>query len=202
LQRLLKRVAVLAVAAGGGEGEAAKQRQRLAPILRRDHLDAFLREIDPQIELAAVDWRGLPARAFRRVLRRNLWLTLAAAAGCMSFLGWRAGAAAALCLAPLAILQAWGSVRTERYGVTAEHVLVRKGWLWRRLGIAAHRNVQAVLLHESPFDRRHGMVSVHADTSGASEGGGAIAIPYLEAATGAELFHELAKRCASSSFRW
>jgi len=202
LQRWLERVSVMAVAAGGGEGAAGKQRQRIAPILPRSRVDAFLRELDPQIDLDSVEWHPLPARAFRRVLHRNVLVALVPVAGAAWFLDWRAGAALALILLPVAILQAWGSVRTERYSVTAEHVLVKKGWLWRRMGIAAHRNVQAVRMYESPFDRRHGMVTVHADTSGASEAGGAIAVSYLEAATGAALFQELARRCARSSFRW
>jgi len=62
--------------------------------------------------------------------------------------------------------------------------------------------VQVVSRRQSPFDRRHGMASVFADTAGRSQEGYAIRIRYLPAAVALSLSQGLSAAAARTSFKW
>jgi putative membrane protein len=81
-------------------------------------------------------------------------------------------------------------------------VLFRRGWMWRRFTAARFSKMQAVALHQSPFDRRYGMARVQVDTAGANDGSDAVYIPYLSSATARALHDRLAAEASRTSFEW
>ena len=85
---------------------------------------------------------------------------------------------------------------------SAEVVLMRSGWLWRRITIARVNKIQAVALRESPFDRRAAMARVRVDTAGAGEASHRVDIPYLDRDVGGRLADRLATQAANTAFRW
>jgi putative membrane protein len=74
--------------------------------------------------------------------------------------------------------------------------------MWRRRLVAPLTKLQVVVRHESPFDRRHRMATVFADTAGRTQGEYAIRIPYLPAPVAASLARHLSAAAARTSFRW
>ncbi len=201
--RRLGRVAVRVETAGsdGGEQEKATQREWLAPILRRQELQGLLDEVLPGLHLAEVTWSSAPPRAFRRVLKKWLNAGLGLAFGGVVFLqAW------GLLLVPVGLAWAWlGARRTLDHlgwAVTEGAVLFRSGWLWRQITVAPFGKIQAVALHESPFDRRAGMARLRVDTAGAKDLGHRVDIPYLERATAQGLRDLLARRAAQTAFKW
>ena len=56
---------------------------------------------------------------------------------------------------------------------------MREGWLDKRWRFAEVRKLQSLSLSQSPFDRRHGMASVHMDTAGANPFEPPLRIRYL-----------------------
>jgi len=212
LHRLVRRVEVSAETAGGktGSGEGGggdRERQRLAPVLRRADLPALLAEILPGLDLAAVEWQPVDPRGERRM--RRVRLAWAAVAGAAVAVAVRAaggspwwGLAAFL---PLAVLGVWIARRRIRrlgWAVTADDVLYRSGGLWRHLTMARGSKIQAVALEESPFDRRWGMATLALDTAGAGITSHRLHVPYLARATARELFERLERRAAATAFRW
>jgi membrane protein YdbS with pleckstrin-like domain len=61
--------------------------------------------------------------------------------------------------------------------------------------------IQAVAVHESPFDRRTGMATLSVDTAGSSETH-QVAIPYLDRNVVAKIGAELAVQAGRTAFRW
>jgi putative membrane protein len=202
LHRLLRRVSVRVETAGGDGGEAARtQREWLAPILRREELPALVARVLPELNLGTVAWRPAPPRAFRRELKR--WM-VAAVALCLPLAPLLKGWA----LAVLAVLLAWAVVGARRtvahlgWAATDAAVLFRSGWLLRQVKVAPFAKIQAVALHESPFDRRAAMARVRVDTAGAGAASHRVDIPYLPRETARDLHALLAAQAAGTTFRW
>jgi putative membrane protein len=204
--RLCGRASVRVETAGGGtEGEgsgegAAAQREWLAPLLPKAALPGFLGELLPEVELATPDWQSAPPRAFRRELKSWLLVALLLTLPFLVLRWWA--------LAPFALLLAWafagarGTLAHLGWAVTGSAVLAQSGWLWRRTSLVRFSKIQAVALHESPFDRRAAMARLRVDTAGAGESSHGIAIPYLPRATADRLSRDLAAEAARTSFRW
>jgi putative membrane protein len=86
--------------------------------------------------------------------------------------------------------------------VTDSAIVFRSGWVWRYLTIAPLAKVQAVSVHESPFDRRHGMATLLVDSAGGSDAPHRVEIPYLPREVAGRLRDRLAAAAASTAFRW
>jgi putative membrane protein len=203
LHRAFGRVALQVDTAGGGAGEDGVPRQRewLAPVVRRDRLPALLREIAPELDAGVLEWRPLSPRAFRRAVKPPLVVTAVLSLA----VAWAAGAWALAVLVPGAawsVLLARRWVRGAGYAVADGAVAFRSGWLLRRTTMARFAKVQVVSLVESPFDRRAGMAAVHVDTAGASVASHRVQVPYLDAAVAQSLFRHVAARAAGTAFRW
>lgn len=200
LHRIFGRVSIDVDTAGAAPDESAGRPagESIAPILRRDDVPAFLRQVLPGIDISAVDWQPPHARAFRRTLSRSLVAAVFGTSMFVLMLAWWS-------LLLLAVFAAWAvvyarmSVRHLRWGTAGDAVMLRTGWLWRRLSLARVTKVQAVAVGESPFDRRHGMASVAVDTAGGSQ---AVDIPYLGRDVAQRLAGMLAAQAARTAFRW
>ncbi|HSN86333.1 MAG TPA: PH domain-containing protein, partial [Thermoanaerobaculia bacterium] len=205
LHRLLGRASVrvdTAGAGGGGEDDESGKTQRewLAPIVRREELPRLVGEVLPGMDLASVKWQAAPPRAFRRELKGWLIGFVIPLPFLLLWKGW------ALFLLPLLLAWAWfgarGTVANLGWAVTGSAVLFRSGWIWRRVSVAPFAKIQAVEVHETPFDRRAAMASVKVDTAGAKEGSHGVDIPYLPRDTAAVLGDLLAAQAARTAFRW
>ena len=205
--RLFGRASVRVQTAGGGDGEWGEeekektQREWLAPILRRDALPGLLREVMPGLDLAAVDWRPVHPRAFRRELKSSMLFSSLFALPFVALLKWWD-------LGLLALLLVWAAIGARLYvkhlgwATTDRAVLLRTGWAWRQVSVAPFVKIQAVAIHESPFDRRSAMARVRVDTAGGGEGTRRVDIPYLSRETARDLYDLLATRAAQTAFRW
>ena len=205
LARLLGRVAVRVETAGGTGGEseeaAKKQREWLAPILRRADLPALVQAVASEVDLGSVAWRPPHPRAFRREVKGGLIICLPISIVLAVFLKWWAFAVIPL-LVGWTLLVARRQVRHMGWALTDGAVLYRSGWLWRQLTAARFTKIQAVALHESPFDRRHVMARIRVDTAGAGDFSHRVDIPYLAKATALELQGMLAAQAAGTELRW
>ena len=181
----------------GGKAES----QWLAPMVETAQVPVLLRQVLPEVDLAAVAWRRLAAGARRRILVRGLAVAVPATLLAGLIAGpWGLGFAL-----PAAL---WAAMHARRWAahagwaVTAWGVLFRSGWWTRRLAIVPLARIQTVGLGESPFDRRHRMASVRIDTAGGAASGYTIAIPYLEKAVAADVVRRLHAEAGGREFRW
>lgn len=200
--RLFKRASVRVDTAGGHGGESRKtEREWLAPIIRRNEVPRLLHEVLPELDLSAVAWHAADPRAFRRAVKKAALTAVAISLSLVMLLKlWD--------LALLAVLLVWAYVGARLYvthlgwAVTDSAVLFRSGWVWRHVSIARFTKIQAVTIHESPFDRRAAMARVRVDTAGAGDASHRVDIPYLPRKTARDLRDVLAAQAARTAFRW
>jgi putative membrane protein len=201
LHRYFERVAVKVDTAGGrvGEQNQHQEREYLAPILRRPALDDFTRAI-AGVTFSGVDWHPPHPRAFRREVKG--WLAPVAVLAVILglSLGWRA-VPIVLRATAWAIVGARQSVRNLGWALTSDAVMLKRGWLSRRLVVVRFAKIQTVTRHENPFDRRTHMARIHVDTAGAAEGS-VINIPYVAREDADALYARLAEAAAERQFRW
>lgn len=200
--RLFGRLSVH-VNTAGGEGDAAVrvQREWLAPVAPPDGVARLLKEIVPSMDLDNVAWQPVDRRGVRRA--RMVWLVIAAVIAIVlsGTLQWRA-------LLVFAVVMAWGefdarrSVRALGWSLTPAGFMFRRGWVRRRWTFAPFSKIQAVLVHETPFDRRHAMARVALDTAGTSHGEYGVDVPYLTRSTSDTLAARLSAQAARTTFRW
>jgi putative membrane protein len=169
--------------------------------VRLDALPALVRAIMPAVDTSSVDWKTVHPRAFRRAVRPALVVAAVGSLVFVALLGWWT-------LAAFALLAAWTIVATKRHvaslrwAITDNAVAFRSGWMWRFATVAPLAKVQAVSMHESPFDRRYGMASVLVDTAGGHDAPHRVRIPYLPREIARSLCDRLVASTASTAFRW
>lgn len=204
LQRLLSRAAMRVETAGGqphGGGQAAAEREWIAPIVPRSALRPLARQIMPELDLDAIEWRPVHPNAFRRAVKVALAIAAAASVAAAAASWWLA-LAAIVTMIPWAVISAWKHVRHLGWAATDDVVLFRSGWIWRRITVARVVKIQAVMLRHTPFDRRTGMGTLRVDTAGASERSHRVDVPYLPWDVALALYRDLSHRAASTVFRW
>jgi putative membrane protein len=200
LHRLFARRSLAVETAVMQLADEAQAISALAPIAPPATIDALLARWLPWLQPEALDWQPLHPRAWRRIAIWPVGLTLLAA----GLLGWRFGTLGAL---PLLLLP-WWVYRARRVAAGSrwavdERVLAwRSGWLDRRLSFAEIGKLQGVELLQSPFDRRHRMATLVADTAGASPLGHRLELNYLPEEVARALYARLGARVARSTLRW
>ena len=149
----------------------------LAPVATPDAIDALIRHLLPGKSWPMQQWHPLHPRAWRRQFAIPAFVVLVATAA----LTWQQGlwGLAVLALLPLFLVRAKVWARHAGYSEESGLIAVREGWLDKRWRFAEVRKLQSLTLSQSPFDRRHGMASVHMDTAGANPFEPPLRIRYL-----------------------
>jgi len=202
LYRVFDRLSVRGETAGGRRGQegAASVREWLAPLIRRERLEPLMAEV-MRGESTRLEWLPVHPRAFRRIVKRRVFVAVVVTAVAAFAVGWP-GLLAGVIAIPWSVLAA--SRYASRLGWTAGGGVVAftSGWLWRSTTIARASRIQAVTLRESPFDRRAAMARIRVDTAGAHERSHRIDIPYLGRDAAADLQVRLAAQAADTQFHW
>lgn len=170
------------------------------PIAPPATIDALLARWLPWLRWDALDWQPLHPRAWRRLLFWPALLTLLVTLGASFRFGLPAFAL--LLLLPLWAWRARLVAARSHWAVTDRALFWRTGWLDRKLSFAEIGKLQGLRLLQSPFDRRHGMASVVADTAGASPLGHRLELHYLPEARARALYEQLGAQLAHSELRW
>lgn len=193
--------AVRVTTAGGhGRAETAAQREWLAPIIPRDRVLPFLREVLPEAAVEQITWQSVHPRAIVRALRVSAIMPSVIAAALVMVLGWWD-------VVVFAFLLTWAAISARQYVrhlgwmLTETAVFFRSGWWWRYHTVARFTRIQAVSMAESPFDRRTGMASVRVDTAGA-DAAHSVDIPYLDRDVAQQVYSRLAAEAERTEFRW
>ncbi len=172
----------------------------LVPIASPARVDELLARWLPWLQWDAIEWQPLHPRAWRRLLFWPVGFTvLGSALLCLRFgpLGLLA-----LALLPWWVLRARHVARRSNWAVTDRVLIRRSGWLDRKISFAEIAKLQGLQVLQSPFDRRHGMASLVADTAGANPLGHRLELDFLPEATARELYARLGAQVARSTLRW
>jgi len=184
-------------------------RQWLAPIVGTGQAVELLREVLPEADLEAVEWKPIEARAVGRIVKRVALVIAPVTIGLTALLtfspiplsGWHG-----LWLPAVALTAAWFItsrwVRRAGYALTDRAIFFRDGLLSRKISVVRFVNMQTVSMRQSPFDRRKRMASVAVDTAGAGSLGHRIRIPFLDVDVAESILHRLYVETTSTEFRW
>jgi putative membrane protein len=200
--RFSHRVSLHVQTAGGRAGPQAETARRwLAPLVTVTSLPRILEQVLPDAA------RTLPSEGVHpRGVRREFIGHLVLLVPLFALAWWGLGAKGLLVAPPAlwwAVVNSRRTVAALRWAISDEAVHFASGWIWRTRVVAPLTKVQVVSRTQTPFDRRHRMASVSADTAG---GRGPrdnwVRIPYLPVDVAATLAHRLAEAAARTPFKW
>ena len=162
----------------------------VAPVATPTAMDELIQHLLPGKTWPMRQWNPLHPRAWRRQFAFPAFSVVVLAGALTWFQGvwWLA----ILALLPLLLLRARIWARHAGYSEESGLIAVREGWLDKRWRFAEVRKLQSLTLSQSPFDRRHGMASVHMDTAGANPFEPPLRVRYLPEAEARALRDRLA----------
>jgi len=168
-----------------------------------------VREVLPEVDIEAVEWKPIDARAVWRIVKRVAIVVTPVTIGLVLLLtfapirlsGWHGlWFPLVVLVATWFIARAW--VRRAGYALTDRAIVFRSGWLGRQTSAVRFVNMQTVSMRQSPFDRRRRMASVAVDTAGAGKIGHRIQIPFLDVEVAEAILLCLYDETCSTEFRW
>ena len=205
VQRWLERASVRVTTAGGtGQADRSNRRGRewLAPLIRREALPQLLQQVVPGFDLDSVTWHPLHPRAFARAVKPRLLFSAFFITAAGMAIDWPSAIGVAIVLLLWSTIGARQYVKHVGWAEGDEVVMLRSGWIWQQTTLARVNKIQAVAMHQTPFDRRAAMSGVRVDTAGAGELSHRVAIPYLDQDVARALAGRLSAAAANTAFRW
>jgi len=184
-------------------------RQWLAPIVQSGRAAGLVREVLPEVDIEAVQWKPIEARAVRRIVKRVAILVTPVTIGFAAVLAFSPiplSGLHGLWLLPVVLTTAWLMsrrwVRRTGYALTDRAIYFRSGLLGRQVSAVRFVNMQTVSMRQTPFDRRKRMASLAVDTAGASTIGHRIRVPFLDVDVAESILHRLYAETCATEFRW
>ncbi len=181
------------------KGTAALVRTRFVPVLPTADVPRVIEAVMPRVRLEAPTWQGIAPSAIRRIRRRSVLgigipavalavfvspYTLLATVPLLGIAWWYAGAA----------------VRRARFARTSWGLVWERGVFTRETTFLPADKVQTLRRTTSPFDRRHGHVTLLVDAAGGSQASPEVRIRYLDAAVASTLYADLAGAAAATEY--
>jgi putative membrane protein len=175
-------------------------RDVLLPIVRRSEVDPLLKVFFPDFDGDQNEWRRVSRLAVRRGTIKGGLVCVFAAALAIA-LGREWAAVAALCGLPLVYLVNVARHRTLGYSIGERYFRTRSGWLGRSTQVVPINKIQAVEIHQTPFDRRLRLATLRVDTAGQAYTGGGPQISNLPIDEAKEIARRLAHIAARTIWR-
>jgi putative membrane protein len=183
-------------------------RDVLLPIARRNEVDSLLTTFFPDFDAGPIEgaegtegaeWRRVSRLAIRRGMIKGAVVCALAAAFLFGayqqpFALWP------LALAPLIYFISVANYRSLRYTLSERYFCARHGWAGRSTHIVPINKVQAVEIHQSPFDRRLGLATLRVDTAGQAYTGGGPQINNLPIDEARRVAGALAHRASATRY--
>ncbi|MFN0083811.1 MAG: PH domain-containing protein [Blastocatellia bacterium] len=203
LRRLFGYAALRADTSGGQRDHKDDNRGRdvLLPILPRGDVDALLEWLFPDLSAETAEWRRVSPLAIRRGVIKGAALCVAAV-GILFVFQRDAWALWPLALLPLIYWAHAVSYRHLGYALGDRYLRTRRGLFSRSTHIVPLAKIQAVEIHQTPFDKRLRLASLQVDTAGQAYTGGGPRIANLPIDEARTLARTLAHRAAATRYRW
>jgi putative membrane protein len=202
LQRLLARVSVRALSAGGDSTQSSQvARKWLVPLCRKSALPAILEEVQPEAAFETVEWHPVHPRAAHRLFVR--WsVVLGLATLPIWFRSPVFGLGAGVLALALSIVLARLRARALGWALGERAVFLRDGLFARRLACVRFEKIQSITLSRTPLDRRARMARLSLDTAGIGGSAAHFVLPFLGLRAAGELGRRLRREAAAVGFRW
>jgi len=204
LRRLFKLATLRADTAGGtfpGQNKDEQSgRDVLLPILPRQDLGGMLPVFFPDLDEANGVWQQVSRRAIARGTKKGVATCLLLSALLCSIQRSWYGLWPLLFIPAVYALNVM-SYRHLGYWLGDRFFRMRSGWLSRATHIVPIRNIQSIVIRQTPFDRRHNVSTLVVDSAGQTNTGGGPRIRNVPAADVLNVARTLARRAASTRYR-
>jgi len=180
----------------------------LAPYINTKKVKSFINAIEHKIKLGSVEWKLIPKRAWKRVLKRSLislsfvyfiliiitqlpWFTIKVYAWFLM-----------VAMIPITFIYAKKYVKKTAYYIDDDIISFKSGVWFGKQSFVKISKIQTVEILESPFDRWNKMATLEIDTAGSNPLLHHVKIPYLEIADAYQLQAFIQKRLDETEFNW
>ncbi|MCF6287817.1 MAG: PH domain-containing protein [Proteobacteria bacterium] len=180
----------------------------LAPYITTSKVKDFIHKIEPKIKLASVDWQLIPQRAWKRVLKRLLFILILTSAIVLTLtnlpifevhlFAW----VLPIIMLPVIFLYAKNYVKKTGYYINDDIICFKSGVWFGKQSFVKINKIQTVEILESPFDRRNQMATLEIDTAGSNVMLHHVRIPYLELADAKQLKAFIQHKLKTSELDW
>jgi len=204
LRRVFRLATLRADTAGGttDQGRESKSgRDVLLPIVPREDAESLLPEFLPDLDPAGGSWTPVSRRAIYRG-------TLKGSLACLGLTGvnlffdptWHS-LWPILLIVPVYFLNLQ-SYRHLGYWMSDRYLRTRRGWLSRAGHVIPVRNVQSIVIRQTPFDRRHRVGTLQVDSAGQVFTGGGPEVSNIPWKDLQRLAWTVARQASVTRYRW
>jgi putative membrane protein len=205
LRRLFGLATLRADTAGGAvqpgqNKEEQSGRDVLLPVVPRSDVDTLLPVFFPDLDAAEDAWQKVSPRAIVRGTKKGTAVCLLLAVISCSLQRTWYGLWPLLFVPGIYALNVM-SYRHLGYWLGDRFFRMRSGWLNRATHIVPIRNVQSIVVRQTPFDRRHGVATLILDSAGQTNTGGGPRIKNVPWSDTLAVARTLAQRAAHTRYR-
>jgi putative membrane protein len=171
------------------------------PVLPRGEVTSLLPILFPDLDAAAPPWNDVSRCAIRRGTLKGA-LVLAGLTAINWGIQQHLWSLWPLLLLPAVYLINVLNFRHLGYALSDRFFWTRRGWLSRHTHLVPVRNAQTIVLRQTPFDRRFGVVTLFVDTAGQAQtksGPQLRNVPFAQAEITARA---VAVRAARTRYHW
>jgi putative membrane protein len=204
LRRMFKLATLRADTAGGSQIGQNKDEQSgrdvLLPVVPRAEVERLLPTFFPDLDDAGAEWQKVSRRAIIRGTRKGTGVCLLLATiSCALQQSWH-GLWPLLFIPAVYVLNVM-SYRHLGYFPGERFFRMRSGWISRATHIVPVRNIQSVVVRQTPFDRRHRVATLLVDSAGQTHTGGGPRIGNVPWGDALTVARTLAQRAARTRYR-
>jgi putative membrane protein len=176
-------------------------RDVLIPLVPRSEVDRLLPVIFDGISTESAEWRRVSRLAIKRGTMKGAFFCLIISFALFAYYG-ELFAFWPLALLPLIYLISLARYRNLGYAMDELYLRTRRGWLGRSTHIVPINKIQAIEIHQTPFDRRLNLATLNVDTAGQAYTGGGPHISNLPLSDAQIIAAELAQKAAATRYKW
>lgn len=199
------RLATLRVDTAGSrmpdQNQGREGRDVLLPVVPRAEVEPLLPVLFPDLDDPAPDWHDVSRCAIRRGTTKGAIVCALLALLSAATQQWRWTAFWPLVLVlPIYVINIL-QYKHLGYTISERFFRTRRGWLSRMTHVVPIRNTQAMIVRQTPFDRRFSVATLLVDTAGQAFTGGGPRLRNIPAAEAVEVARAVASRAARTRYR-
>jgi putative membrane protein len=183
------------------QNQGREGRDVLLPVVPRAEVEPLLPVLFPDLDDPAPDWHDVSRCAIRRGTTKGaiVCALLALLSAATQHWKWTAFWPLVLVL-PIYVIN-FLQYKHLGYAISERFFRTRRGWLSRMTHVIPIRNTQAMIVRQTPFDRRFRVATLLADTAGQAYTGGGPRLRNIPAAEAVEVARAVASRAARTRYR-
>jgi putative membrane protein len=183
------------------QSQGREGRDVLLPVVPRVEVDSLLPVLFPDLDDSTPDWHDVSRCAIRRGTTKGAVVCALLALLSAATQEWRlTGFWPLLLVLPIYVINVL-QYKHLGYAISERFFRTRRGWLSRATHVVPIRNTQAMIVRQTPFDRRFGVATLLVDTAGQAYTGGGPRLRNIPAHEAVQVARSVSVRAARTRYR-